>query len=248
MRPFTRLGLAILLSIGAPLPALALTITPNFTNGTALQKSQVTQAVTDWLAVLGDPAGETVNLTLNVTFMDLGATQGGNSLNFVADANDNPKTVDIQINTNASLMFYDATLGTSNDIPVDRRDALGVARHEIGHALGFSANPDGYTQWDACLTGGTAFDCNGVTATLAGTNANGLSHLDATAHPGDLMNLTIGLGPQSRRSISQLDLDMLCGAFGYSCPAAVPEPSTAVLLGLGMLLLASRAIALGGRL
>ena len=61
-------------------------------------------------------------------------------------------------------------------------------------------------------------------------DVNGQSHLDATAHPGDVMNLTVGLG--QRRDISMLDLDMLAAAFKYKI---IPAPGTAPLVALCLL-------------
>ena len=69
------------------------------------------------------------------------------------------------------------------------------------------------------------------------TTANGKSHLDSTAHPGDLMNISVLGGPQSRRAISQQDKDMLIAAFSYTM---IPEPSTAALFALGLVGLAVR--------
>lgn len=213
---------ALLLSLGIGIPAFgaATTINVNFTDTTgadaatkALRETVFNQAVADWEAALWVPPLKTVTLTIDVEFKVLPKGKGGATSMFMADAMGLPKSVTMMISTNTDV-FYDATLGTAGDIPADKKDAYSVARHEIGHAMGFAHNPPGYLKWNACVAG-AAFDCNGATATLAGGagDANGQSHVDETAHAGDLMNLTVGLG--NRRGISGLDKSMLSAAFGY---------------------------------
>lgn len=215
-------------SLVISVPCYALTITPTFIGGTADQKAAVNAAILDWDFLLSDPVGKSVSLAITFEFKVLTLGNGGNTTLFTPDANDLPMTSAIELSTNTD-MFWDSTLGTDNDIPVDKKDGYTVARHEIAHALGFG---EPWTKWDACTTG-TSFSCNSVTATLAGTTTNGQSHLSATSHAGDLMNLTVGLG--NRRSPSTKDVDMMIAAFSYT-----PEPSTAFLLASGLVVLAAK--------
>jgi hypothetical protein len=108
--------------------------------------------------------------------------------------------------------------------------------HELGHAVGFnylaSGGTDGYQKWNDQIDAtkqifklSPAF--GGGNVTLAGGDANGLSHVDGTKYPNDLMKPTGALGV--RDSISLMDVQMLVTAFGYT----TPEPSSMILLGVG---------------
>lgn len=223
---------AVLMCVGSTASAgVMINFVVNFANGTDAQKALFNRAIQDWKQTLLTPEGREMTLTINMSFASLDIGNGGATSNFMADMNNLPKQVDMSISTNTD-MFYDGTPDTANDIPMDKKDAYSVMRHELGHALGFSSNPDGYQLWDDCIVRN---DAGGFTnmihsgpmslATLGGAaDANARSHLDSTAHPGDLMNFSVGLG--QRRGISQLDVDILKHCFGYR----VPAPGTSVVV------------------
>jgi hypothetical protein len=199
----------------------------------ATQKSLIDDAIKEWLACLvGSPKGQPINLALKFTFKDLGADVGGSTSNIKADANGNPESADIKMNTNADV-FYG--LGA---VPKDKFDALSLIKHEIGHALGFAGGDPtaglGYKKWNDQITvkdSVATFDKGGLNVTLAGTDANGRSHLDQTKYPNDLM-IPVPVMEGQRKGPSDLDFQMLGKAFGYQI---CPEPSSLAIAGIASL-------------
>jgi hypothetical protein len=233
---------ALLLAASTSRAGMMINITATFTHDDAptaevraQREAVVNQAIADWQSRIFAPEGQPVNLRLDIRFTDLGPNQGGGTSNIRPDANGNPGSASIVLNihtdaVNPAQNYYwnvdPAGLGGN-------RDGLSITRHELGHALGFAGGSTadllGYDKWNAAIAAGsTAFNRNGVTATMAGTGAGGRSHLSSTAQPGDLMNTSVGAG--RRTDISDLDVRMLSATFGY---LPVPEPSSFVLAGLG---------------
>jgi len=93
--------------------------------------------------------------------------------------------------------------------PDDRYDGWSVATHELLHAIGFAYPYKNYS--DSVNVSTRTFHCGVLNLTLAGSDTNGLSHLDAGVYPNDLMNLSIG--PGIRRSISDSDKRIFRCAF-----------------------------------
>jgi hypothetical protein len=209
-----------------------ITITPVFAaTATQLQKDLYADAIREWTMCLMAPDAKTVTLTINVTFKDLGVDQGGGTSNIKADANGLPKSADMDISTNA-IMYY----GFGLPVPADKKDALSVMKHELGHALGFAggtiADGLGYDKWNAQIAAGSdRFNPGGLNVKMDGIDENGRSHLDPGTYPNDLMVPSIGLG--NRRMPSDLDFQMLVKAFGYEY--ICPEPSSLSLTALGTL-------------
>ncbi len=234
------------------LPSLnaALTITPTFVNSsgetwTTDRQGVINQAISDWSSSFAD----TYHISIQFDFTSVPGgylAQCAQSATYKIGDNLTPwyggLTLSIHFNTafftGANYLWWDSTPTTSSDLPFEGWDALSVARHEIGHALGFStfyasqkgtANEVNY--WSSHITG-TTFDPGGLNVPLAA--ADNLSHL-ATA--GYLMTPTITNG--QRREISSLELNMLDLALGYT---AVPEPATALwgTLALGLFAMVRR--------
>lgn len=219
--------------------AFALTIVPNYINTgagswDANEQAVMAQAIADWQSVITD----NVTINVNVDFTNagtggyLGQWNGSYSGAFVGDDIYPWQKSSHSIHFNADLMsgtnylWFDPTPTTSTDQPFAAWDALSVARHEIGHMLGFVSNfytenigiSSGPNQqvilWDRFITG-TTFDQPGLNVALY----SDLSHLAPAGVDGDLMAPALYNG--TRKYISDTDLDMLSKAYGYTL---VPEP------------------------
>lgn len=210
------------------------TITANYTDDpTDLEKGLFQKAIEAWEKVLAAPGNANVHVTITVTFTDLGTSLGGFTQDFHEAPNGFPTSASMTINS-GPIMDYTYTL------PLDpsKVDALTVMEHELGHALGFAYGTgiNGYTDWDnRIVTGTDLFDLNGMFIKMSGTDDAGLSHVDSSMYPGDLMNAS--LGPGERKTISTLDVAMLEAAFGY-----VPEPSSFALAAVGVVVLAGHRL------
>ena len=227
------------LSISAQ--AFGLTIIPNYvTTGAgswdATEQAVIAQAITDWQSVI------TTNVTINVnldftnagTGGYLGQWSGGRNTYAGDDAYPWQKTTHT-IHFNADLasgvhyLWFDPTPTTSDDQPFVAWDALSVARHELGHMLGFVPNfykenigtASEVNLWDRFITvnGSSAvFDQGGLNVSLA--SSGNLGHLLGVNGPGgDLMSTALYNG--ERLPISSTDLAMLSMAYNYT---VVPEP------------------------
>lgn len=213
-------GLSIMLA-GA---SVAATITPIYdANMTQAQKDIVQQKINLWQPRLA----KNISITIDFANADLGAAQFGlvgrarpwmepfiahlpsgedlalaETDQFQQDPNGKPTHARIRFNSNAAVSWHYG--GTP--VPGDKYDFWTVVNHELVHALGFTVN---YTRFGAAITPGPGdkrtFSCGGTTATLTPSDEG--THLDPTAHPGDLMNPTINMG--ERRTPSTLVINML---------------------------------------
>jgi len=119
-------------------------------------------------------------------------------------------------------MFFGGPAGA---VPGDKYDALTIFRHELGHAVGFSA---AYADFAAKLTDGPGSDrtYNGDGFTVELTGASQGTHVLDSA---DLMSPTLGTGVRQDVS-SDPDLRVLSDAYGY----VTPEPATLALMAVGV--------------
>ena len=199
-----------------------LTINPTFAaNITAAQRTVIQQAIAEWHAVIRTRGINPENLAL--TFQNgnvnpsLAVTNGGN---FDVNTGAVLATTITFDNSGAFFWFIDPTPGniTDDNIPVQpcpppgvgvppcpQFDYLSVARHEIGHALGFfipdTRPPANNTQSPAVNpfinAGFTTFDQGRLNI---GITPQGGGHTTAASHPNDIMNPLFAPGQQ--RAIS----------------------------------------------
>ncbi len=246
----TRAIVVALCIVWLSLPSQAMTIVPDYVNSagqtwTSDRIGVIQQSIDDWESNILDD--QTVNITFDFTNAGTSgylATWAGSYYDIPAGTDIYPWTsgvthtihfnVDYFDDSSANYTWWDPTPGTSGDQPFAAWDALSVARHELGHALGFATNffvdnasmGGGIDKWTSHITG-TTFDLGGLNVSMAA--ADNLSHvLDDGSTAGDLM--VPALVNNVRRDISTTDLDMLQLAYGYQL---VPEPSTLVMLFIG---------------
>jgi len=223
-------------------PSRATTIVPIYANNVAgtwnsVEKGVIQEAINEWEADL--PDDHTINVTFDFTYDTtsgyLAEWQGSSSVPTSMDSYPwtSGVTHTIHFNayyfTGASYLWWDPnpTPPASYDGPSAAWDALSVARHELGHCLGFTAGfyyDNSVDKWTSHIAGST-FDPDGLNVSMAA----GMSHvLDVGSTAGDLMVPVLYNG--LRHGISTTDLSMLNLAYGYT---VVPEPSALLLLAVG---------------
>jgi hypothetical protein len=234
--------------------AYALTIVPTFDNSgakawTDTEKGVISQAISDWSSRITD--NRTINVTLDFTHAGttntyVGEWQGGYTF-FPGDSiypwsSNATQTIhfNVDLMTGSNYLWFDPTPTTSNDLPFAAWDGLSVARHEIGHMLGFStmyvlhAGQGNQTSlWDSHITtvGGNAiFDA--ATLNVKMTSPTDTAHVYYDYDNFSWNNLpdlmATNLYNNVRAPISEMDLNMLHSAYGYTL-AAVPEPGIVFL-------------------
>jgi hypothetical protein len=242
-RILTGVFVAALNVVWLPLPSQAVAIIPLYVNGAdqtwdPVRQGVVQQAIDDWQTKILD--NQTINITFDFTNAGtsgyLAAWAGSFSVPLGTDVYPWTSGVTQTIHFNADYFsgthytWWDPTPTTSNDLPPAAWDALSVARHELGHGLGFVPYfykdnlfaPGEIDKWTSHITG-TTFDPGGLNVSMA--SSTNLAHvLNSGSMAGDLMVPALVNG--ARRDISTTDVSMLHLAYGYQ----VPEPSTLVLL------------------
>ena len=227
----------------------------------ATQKAIVTQAANEWSTLFVDTYTIDVDLTFtrDGTSGNLGEWEGFYAPGTPAGDSTRPWENTVHtISFNADLMDTSLSnyLWWDNDTSTDtvasnQWDALTVARHEIGHLLGFSAGfyaDDVFTgsassPWEDLVNGSHIFDLNGLDVLLDADHGHISS---ASDYSNDLMVSSLLTG--TRRDISSLNLNMLELAYGYEFVsggaaqsiAAIPEPGhLAFIIPLGAFLVST---------
>jgi hypothetical protein len=211
----------------------AVTIVPTYIDGagqtwTAERRGVIQQAINDWQAAL--PDSHTVAVTFDLahagTGSYLGQWEGYLSLYPGTDVYPWTSGVEHTIHFNVdyfsgtNYLWWDPTPTTSSDQPFAAWDALSVARHEIGHMMGFTDDfyvnnfyqSNEYDKWGIHISGST-FDPGGLNVSM--TSASDWGHvLDGGSTANDLMVAALYNG--QRHGISATDLNMLHLAYNYT--------------------------------
>ena len=214
--------------------AQALEINPTFTNGggetwDSTRQGVINQAIADWELSIFDTQSVDVTFKFSHTGTSsyLGLWGGSISASVGTDIYPWTSGVSHTIYFNADLFYttnylwWDPTPGTSDDQPFAAYDALSVARHEMGHMMGFTDDfyvddffGDGeHDRWTDQIVG-TTFDPGGLNVAMASSGDLGHVADSVPAIDSDLM--ATATFNSIRRDISQMDRDMLALAHGYS--------------------------------
>ena len=226
----------------------------------ATRRAVVDQAISEWTSSLGAPGGQTYELDISFSFADtatrdsLGHWRGGSDGLFVGFdflpwqySSHLIRFISDLIDTGLdNYIWWDPTPDdTGLDQPFEAWDALSIARHEIGHALGYTtlysyyiSLPSEIKPWESLITdvaGTPTFDAGGINVEMA--SSSDYAHVaNSGISQDDLMNPAIS--NSQRRDISQINISMLSMAYGYE---VIPEPSVGMLaMGSGLLLLRRR--------
>ncbi len=225
--------LTCLLTIVCSIQVYGLNISTTYVGGageswTSIRRGVVEQAVSEWEAMILDD--QAVSITFD--FVDAGATylgQWAGQYSAMQGTDMYPWSSELNhtVHVNAHYMdeglshslFFDPTPDTDGDVPFMDFDALSVIRHEIGHAMGFTAAfyfdnvfaPDAIDKWGTHIVG-NMFDPGDLDIQLA-SDVN-ISHVYNGGYTlNDLM--TPSITNSQRREISRIDMAMLELAYGY---------------------------------
>ncbi|MFN3191995.1 MAG: PEP-CTERM sorting domain-containing protein [Aureliella sp.] len=205
------------------------------------------QAISDWQSIFSgvdDGMGGTMSVTIDftATFSNvangyLGQWEGSGSFSSGTDIRPWSPGVShtIRMNnfydTGANTLWYDPTPSDDgSDKAFADWDALTVARHEIGHLLGFTGffvddfnTGSESSPWTALIDGSNVFDPGGLNVAMEpGDPAHVLDD-------GLLMDVALS-NAEGRIAISATESQMLALAYGYQLNA-VPEPSALAVVG-----------------
>ncbi len=249
----------VLLTLAGPASALTINATFNDSGGltwTDTYKGVVNQAISEWEAAIPEP--ETININFDFTTGNsyLGQWYGSRPSSGGYDLRPWSPNITHTIHFNADLvvdgyyhadsdttyyLWFDETPLTDGDQAFNEWDALSVARHELGHAMGFIN--DFYVDnvgtgseinwWGDQIDSNNIFDPTGLAVPMNGTDWAHVAESGLMAD--DLMSPD--LYNAERAVISATDIAMLQVAYGYD---VVPEPATLSVLALGGLALLKR--------
>jgi hypothetical protein len=207
-------------------PVHALTIIPDYDGFEGEQLDVLKAAVKAWADIFKCPEGKCDGRTVKINFSknpDLSSY--GYAYTYVTE-DGYVDHADIQLNTTSLEGGW-----TTSEAVAGYVDAMDVAMHEIGHALGFNNVEDSKFAGKLANveTGNTFYDMNGDG--LFNGNDFDLADQDPS-HSYDWENIMSAVTLTGKRFYpDQKVARVLADAYGY----CIPEPSTILLLALGLL-------------
>ncbi len=191
---------------------------------TTAQRAVIQFALDEWHNIVLDSTdGIPSPYPITIQFTDFGPTSTLLALTNVTYYASTGNLVGATMSFNTrSAYFVDSTPGDDSEFasptPPANFDLLTVARHELGHAVGFTQT----SRIDAFLSNGI-FDASRLNIGTDTTTGVGF-HTSSSLHPSDLMNSS--LGPSARRPISLYpSAALVARAFDYRIPMSFIDPN-----------------------
>jgi hypothetical protein len=181
-------------------------------NVTPQQRAVIQQAINEWTAIIRTRGGNPGNYPIAFSNGPLANLLGLTTTSFNSENGNLVSATMVFDNDGSDTWYVDPNPADDvefNGTPPAGYDLLTVARHELGHALGFAD-----TQHMTALISGNVFD---PTHLNIGTDGGALGvgrHTDPNIHPNDIMNPSVA--PSVRQPISLYPAaSMLARAYFY---------------------------------
>jgi hypothetical protein len=193
---------------------------------TQQEKTCALAAVADWESAIPD------NLTFSNVYMqngtNIGTALASTAIQYAGGYMPYPtqpwySQYSAQIIEFNSNYLSQTSFDPVNPVPAGMYDGLSIFLHELGHALGFSDQYDAFSANMTADGSGNRYYAYGPLVVGLTPYSQG-THMSDSRYPNDLM--VAGLGTGVRRGISNIDLQVLSDAYGYTIPGTFAPGDT----------------------